>query len=186
MSERQTLSWNAQFEDTRRKVPPGEKQLHDFQSIFARPPASCRCRFCASAAFAQTREASSSGVLLDRVAATVNEGVVLSSELDEQMLVIAERLRQQKLELPPAERAAPAGARPPGAAGTADAAREPRRHQGVRRAAQQRARATSPSSNKHRSSPICRRRSRSRASTTPATAKACARNSRCRSCASAT
>ena len=31
----------------------------------------------ASAALAQTREASSSGVLLDRVAATVNEGVVL-------------------------------------------------------------------------------------------------------------
>ena len=56
---------------------------------------------CASAAFAQTREASSSGVLLDRVAATVNEGVVLSSELDEQMLVISERLRSQKLDLPP-------------------------------------------------------------------------------------
>ena len=40
-------------------------------------------------------------MLLDRVAATVNEGVVLSSELDEQMLVISERLRAQKLELPP-------------------------------------------------------------------------------------
>ena len=40
-------------------------------------------------------------MLLDRVAATVNEGVVLSSELDEQMLIIAERLRAQKLELPP-------------------------------------------------------------------------------------
>ena len=52
-------------------------------------------------AFAQTREASSSGVLLDRVAATVNEGVVLSSELDEQMLAITERLQAQKLELPP-------------------------------------------------------------------------------------
>jgi peptidyl-prolyl cis-trans isomerase SurA len=51
--------------------------------------------------FAQTREASSSGVLLDRVAATVNEGVVLSSELDEQILAIAERLRSQKLDLPP-------------------------------------------------------------------------------------
>jgi peptidyl-prolyl cis-trans isomerase SurA len=56
----------------------------------------------ASTAFAQTREASSSGVLLDRVAATVNEGVVLSSELDEQMLLISERLRAQKLDLPPA------------------------------------------------------------------------------------
>jgi len=53
------------------------------------------------AAFSQTREASSSGTLLDRVAATVNEGVVLQSELDEQMLIIAQRLREQKLDLPP-------------------------------------------------------------------------------------
>ena len=43
----------------------------------------------------------SSGVLLDRVAATVNEGVVLSSELDEELLSISERLRAQKLDLPP-------------------------------------------------------------------------------------
>ncbi len=57
--------------------------------------------FTAAAAFAQTREASSSGVLLDRVAATVNEGVVLSSELDEQILMISERLREQKMEMPP-------------------------------------------------------------------------------------
>jgi peptidyl-prolyl cis-trans isomerase SurA len=54
-----------------------------------------------STAHAQTREASSSGVLLDRVAATVNEGVVLTSELDEQMILITERLRAQNLELPP-------------------------------------------------------------------------------------
>src|SRR3982750_240691 len=57
--------------------------------------------FAASGAHAQTREASSSGELLDRVAATVNEGVVLMSELDEQMLIVADRLRQQKLDLPP-------------------------------------------------------------------------------------
>ena len=56
--------------------------------------------FAAPAAFSQTREASSSGVLLDRVAATVNEGVVLSSELDEQMLVISERLRAQNQQMP--------------------------------------------------------------------------------------
>jgi peptidyl-prolyl cis-trans isomerase SurA len=55
----------------------------------------------ATGVHAQTREASSSGVLLDRVAATVNEGVVLQSELDEQMIVISERLREQKLEMPP-------------------------------------------------------------------------------------
>jgi peptidyl-prolyl cis-trans isomerase SurA len=57
--------------------------------------------FAASAALAQTREASASGELLDRVAATVNEGVVLASELDEQMSIIADRLRAQKLDLPP-------------------------------------------------------------------------------------
>jgi len=57
--------------------------------------------FAAHAAHAQTREASSSGELLDRVAATVNEGVVLMSELDEQMLIVVDRLRSQKLDLPP-------------------------------------------------------------------------------------
>jgi peptidyl-prolyl cis-trans isomerase SurA len=57
--------------------------------------------FLSATAFAQTREASSSGVLLDRVAATVNEGVVLSSELDEEILAISERLRAQNLDLPP-------------------------------------------------------------------------------------
>ena len=55
----------------------------------------------AQAAHSQTRETSSSGVLLDRVAATVNEGVVLQSELDEQMLIIAARMRAQQVELPP-------------------------------------------------------------------------------------
>jgi peptidyl-prolyl cis-trans isomerase SurA len=54
-----------------------------------------------AAALAQTREASSSGELLDRVAATVNEGVVLTSELDEQMFIIADRLKAQKVEMPP-------------------------------------------------------------------------------------
>ncbi len=55
----------------------------------------------AQVAYSQTRETSSSGVLLDRVAATVNEGVVLQSELDEQMLIIAARMRTQQVELPP-------------------------------------------------------------------------------------
>ena len=55
----------------------------------------------AQAANSQTRETSSSGVLLDRVAATVNEGVVLQSELDEQMLIIAARMRAQQVDLPP-------------------------------------------------------------------------------------
>src|ERR1700743_1559423 len=52
-------------------------------------------------AYAQTRELATKGVMLDRVAAVVNDGVVLNSELDEQVSTIGERLRQQKLELPP-------------------------------------------------------------------------------------
>jgi peptidyl-prolyl cis-trans isomerase SurA len=50
---------------------------------------------------AQTRELSSNGVLLDRIAAIVNTGVVLNSQLEEQTEEITERLRQQKTELPP-------------------------------------------------------------------------------------
>jgi len=51
-------------------------------------------------AHAQTRELATKGVLLDRVAAVVNDGVVLNSELDEQVETISERLKAQKLELP--------------------------------------------------------------------------------------
>ncbi len=50
---------------------------------------------------AQTRELTNKGDLLDKVAAVVNDGVVLQSELDEQSVVIAEKLKQQGLELPP-------------------------------------------------------------------------------------
>src|SRR6185437_11390249 len=52
-------------------------------------------------ASAQTRELATKGELLDRVAAVVNDGVVLASELDDQMNIVSERLKQQKLELPP-------------------------------------------------------------------------------------
>ena len=55
----------------------------------------------AQSAFSQTRELSSEGVLLDRIAAIVNEGVVLASELDAQTEEVIERLREQKTELPP-------------------------------------------------------------------------------------
>jgi peptidyl-prolyl cis-trans isomerase SurA len=51
-------------------------------------------------AHAQTRELATRGELLDRVVAIVNDGVVLDSDLDAQIEVVAERLRQQKLELP--------------------------------------------------------------------------------------
>jgi len=52
-------------------------------------------------AHGQSRELASKGELLDRVAAVVNDGLVLQSELDEQVAVISQRLKQQKLELPP-------------------------------------------------------------------------------------
>jgi peptidyl-prolyl cis-trans isomerase SurA len=50
---------------------------------------------------AQTRDLATQGDLLDRVAAVVNDGVVLESEVDSQMALVSERLKQQKLELPP-------------------------------------------------------------------------------------
>ncbi|HKQ83593.1 MAG TPA: peptidylprolyl isomerase [Steroidobacteraceae bacterium] len=52
-------------------------------------------------AHAQTRELSARGQLLDRIAAVVNEGVVLSSQLEHETDEVTERLRQQKTELPP-------------------------------------------------------------------------------------
>ena len=54
-----------------------------------------------SATFAQTRDLASKGELLDKVVAVVNDGVVLQSELDDQIALIAERLQAQKQELPP-------------------------------------------------------------------------------------
>jgi peptidyl-prolyl cis-trans isomerase SurA len=54
-----------------------------------------------SNAWGQTRELATQGELLDRVVAIVNDGVVLNSDLDAQVDAVTERLRQQKLELPP-------------------------------------------------------------------------------------
>lgn len=55
----------------------------------------------ACGALAQTRELSTSGQLLDRIAAVVNDGVVLVSQLDEQTEEVTQRLRQQNTDLPP-------------------------------------------------------------------------------------
>jgi peptidyl-prolyl cis-trans isomerase SurA len=52
-------------------------------------------------AHGQTRELSGSGELVDRIAAVVNEGVVLKSEVDQQIEQITERLRAQRTQLPP-------------------------------------------------------------------------------------
>jgi peptidyl-prolyl cis-trans isomerase SurA len=53
-----------------------------------------------SAAWSQTRELATQGQLLDRVVAIVNDGVVLNSDLDAEVAAVAERLHEQKLELP--------------------------------------------------------------------------------------
>ena len=70
-------------------------------SVFA-PLAACALTLAGlGTAQAQTRELATKGVLLDRIAAVVNDGVVLNSDLEQQIEVISDRLRQQKLELPP-------------------------------------------------------------------------------------
>ncbi len=56
---------------------------------------------------AQTRELSSSGQLLDGVAAVVNDGVVLKSELQDELTRIIDRLQQQGTPIPPMQQLAP-------------------------------------------------------------------------------
>jgi peptidyl-prolyl cis-trans isomerase SurA len=53
-----------------------------------------------SPVLAQTRDISVHGELLDRIAAIVNDGLVLKSELDAQMASVQKRLMEQKVELP--------------------------------------------------------------------------------------
>ena len=53
-----------------------------------------------STSYAQTRDISVHGDLLDRIAAIVNDGLVLKSELDAQMESVQKRLMEQKVELP--------------------------------------------------------------------------------------
>ncbi|HEY2462838.1 MAG TPA: peptidylprolyl isomerase [Steroidobacteraceae bacterium] len=53
-----------------------------------------------STSHAQTRDISVHGDLLDRIAAIVNDGLVLKSELDDQMASVQKRLAEQKVELP--------------------------------------------------------------------------------------
>ena len=66
---------------------------------------ACSLSLClalfAGGALAQTRELSSNGQLLDRIAAVVNDGVVLNSQLEKQTEEVTTRLRQQNTELPP-------------------------------------------------------------------------------------
>ena len=59
------------------------------------------CAFVALSSIAAGAELSDSGEMLDGVAAVVNEGVVLKSELSQQTEIIIARAREQGLQLPP-------------------------------------------------------------------------------------
>jgi peptidyl-prolyl cis-trans isomerase SurA len=55
-------------------------------------------------AHAQDRDLGAGGILLDGVAAVVDDGVVLKSELTERLALVADTLEKRQQELPPAER----------------------------------------------------------------------------------
>ncbi len=101
MSETQTLSWNTQFEDTRRKLRFGEKQLHDFQSIFARLPHSAACSSAPPQPSPRPAKPRAPACCSIASPPRSTRAWSCSSELDEQMFAISERLRSQKLDLPP-------------------------------------------------------------------------------------
>lgn len=56
---------------------------------------------CSASCLLGAKELSDKGQLLDKIVAVVNDGVVLQSELDQQMQEIETRLRAQKVSLPP-------------------------------------------------------------------------------------
>jgi peptidyl-prolyl cis-trans isomerase SurA len=55
----------------------------------------------AAAAYPQSKQLSTTGVLLDGVAAVVNDGIVLRSDVDSQMKTISDRIQQSGQQLPP-------------------------------------------------------------------------------------
>ena len=59
---------------------------------------------CALPAFSQTRELGASGELLDGIAALVNDGVVLRSEVMQRIPIATDNFIQQQLQLPPGQR----------------------------------------------------------------------------------
>jgi peptidyl-prolyl cis-trans isomerase SurA len=60
----------------------------------------CAQMLLPSLSHAQTRDISAHGEMLDRIAAIVNDGLVLKSELDVQMSSVQKRLQEQRVELP--------------------------------------------------------------------------------------
>lgn len=65
------------------------------------------CLINSASLIAQTLDLSSSGELIDGIAAVVNDGVVLTSEVDQELTQIVERLNAQGAQIPPASVLAP-------------------------------------------------------------------------------
>jgi len=63
-------------------------------------PIAVAALLLSAASLAQTRDIGVHGEMLDRIAAIVNDGLVLKSELDAQMDAVTKRLQEQKVELP--------------------------------------------------------------------------------------
>lgn len=72
-----------------------------------RPLIAGLCLLHSASLTAQTLDLSSTGELLDGIAATVNDGVVLTSEIDYEMARLIERLSAQGTQTPPASTLAP-------------------------------------------------------------------------------
>ena len=62
---------------------------------------TCASLLAPAAAVAQTLELSTRGVPLDKIVAIVNDGIVLQSQVDQQVAMIVERMREQSAQLPP-------------------------------------------------------------------------------------
>jgi peptidyl-prolyl cis-trans isomerase SurA len=65
---------------------------------------ACAALAIGTNAFAQTRELGSSGQLLDGIAAVVDDGVVLKSELEQRTELVIAQLREQQAQTPPEQR----------------------------------------------------------------------------------
>ena len=64
---------------------------------------TCAALLAPAAVLGQTRELSTRGVPLDRIAAIVNDGIVLQSQVDKQVAAILDRLQGQDANLPPGQ-----------------------------------------------------------------------------------
>jgi peptidyl-prolyl cis-trans isomerase SurA len=65
------------------------------------PSLSLALLLVSPATYPQTQELSTSGQQLDKIAAVVNEGIVLKSQVDQQVESIVARLREQEGQMPP-------------------------------------------------------------------------------------